>query len=105
MSEPISVDLPHRLGITEAKRRISANTGRIAGQLPAGAEVSSAWEGDRLNLHVAALGQRAEASVEVRETLARITVLLPPALAFFGKAIEAGLRKTGSALLEDRSAG
>jgi Putative polyhydroxyalkanoic acid system protein (PHA_gran_rgn) len=103
MSEPVSIDLPHRLGVAEAKRRISANAGRIAGHLPAGAQVSSVWDGDRLKLEVAALGQRVEASVEVLDTVARITVLLPPALAFFGKAIEAGLRKTGGALLEDRS--
>jgi hypothetical protein len=103
MSEPISVDLPHRLGAEEAKRRIAANISGLTSHLPAGARVSSAWEGDRLKLDVGALGQDIGAAIDVRESLVRVTVQLPPALAFFGKAIEAGLRRTGGALLEDKS--
>lgn len=103
MSEPISVDLPHRLGAEEAKRRIAANIGSLTSHLPAGAQASSTWEGDRLKLDVAALGQEIAAAIDVRESLVRVTVQLPPALAFFGKAIEAGLRRTGGAMLEDKS--
>jgi len=103
MSGPISVDLPHRLGIEEAKRRIASNMGSLTGHLPAGAQVSSVWQGDRLKLDVAALGQAVSAGIDVRENLVRVTVLLPPALSFFGKAIEAGLRRSGGALLEDKS--
>ena len=84
----MSVGLPHKLGAEEAKRRIAANLGGLAGHLPANARVSSAWQGDRLSLDVGVLGQSIEAAIDVRETLVRITVLLPPALAFFGQAIE-----------------
>jgi hypothetical protein len=103
MSGPISVDLPHHLGADEAKRRIGANLGRLAGHLPAGAKVRSGWEGDRLDLGIGVMGQEVEAKLDVQESLVRVTVMLPPALAFFGKAIEAGLRRTGPQLLEDRS--
>jgi Putative polyhydroxyalkanoic acid system protein (PHA_gran_rgn) len=103
MSSPVSVDLPHRLGAEEAKRRIAANMGSLAGHLPAGATVRSGWEGDRLRLGIAVMGQEAEAVLDVQESLVRVTVMLPPALAFFGKAIEAALRRTGPQLLEDRS--
>ncbi len=103
MSQPITVDLPHNLGAAEAKRRIEANLGRIGGKLPAGAEVRPVWKGDRLKLEVAMLGQQLEAALDIRNDLVRITVLLPPALAFFGKAVEAGLRQSGAALLEDRT--
>lgn len=103
MSGPITVDLPHRLGAEEAKRRIGANMGSLAGRLPAGAQVSSAWEGDRLKLGIGVLGQQLDAGIDVEERLVRVTVNLPPALAFFGKAIEAGLRQTGGALLEDKT--
>jgi hypothetical protein len=104
MSGPISVDIPHRLGAEEARRRIAANVGGLGARLPAGAEVASAWEGDQLRLDVAALGQRIDAAIDIGENVVRVSVLLPPALAFFGKAIEAGLRRGGPKLLEDRSA-
>jgi Putative polyhydroxyalkanoic acid system protein (PHA_gran_rgn) len=103
MSGPISVDLPHRLGAAEAKRRIAANTGNLAGHLPAGAQVRSSWQGDRLNLGIGVMGQDVEALLDVQENIVRVTVMLPPALAFFGKAIEAGLRRSAPQLLEDRS--
>ena len=100
---PISVDLPHRLGATEAKRRIAANIGNLARHLPAGAQVRSGWEGDRMSLGIAVMGQDLDASLDIGETIVRVTILLPPALAFFGKAIEAALRRGGTELLEDRS--
>ena len=103
MAGPITVDLPHRLGADEAKRRIGANMGSLAGHLPSGAQVRSSWQGDRLDLGIAAMGQELDAAVEVQESLVRVTVLLPPALAFFGKAIEAALRRAGPQLLEDKS--
>jgi len=103
MSAPITVDLPHKLGAAEAKRRIAGNLGTLTGRLPAGAQISSAWEGERLKLDVAAMGQRIDASIEIHEALVRITILLPPALSFFGGAIEAGLRQSGGALLADKS--
>ena len=103
MSGPISVDLPHRLGAEEAKRRIASNMGSLTGHLPSGAQVRSTWEGDRLALGIGVLGQEVEAAIDVKESVVRVTVLLPPALAFFGKAIEAGLRRSAPELLEDRT--
>jgi hypothetical protein len=103
MSAPVSVDLPHRLGAEEAKRRIANNVGGLTAHLPSGAQVRSQWEGDRMKLGVAVMGQEIDASLDVQESVVRVTVLLPPALAFFGKAIEAGLRRTGPELLEDRT--
>ncbi|MEA3047222.1 MAG: hypothetical protein QOJ53_1554 [Sphingomonadales bacterium] len=100
---PLTVDLPHRLGAEEAKRRIGANIGSLSGHLPAGARVRSAWHGDQLDLDIGALGQQLEAAIDVKEGLVRVSVLLPPALAFFGKAIEAGLRRSAPQLLEDRT--
>ena len=103
MSQPINVDSPHTLGAAEAKRRIQANIGGLGSRLPAGAEVRPAWEGDRLKLDVAMLGQKAEAELDIEDKVVRIRVLLPGALGFFGKAVEAALRQSGAALLEDRT--
>jgi hypothetical protein len=105
MTTPIQVDLPHRLGAEEAKRRIDGGIGRLKTFIPGGAEVRSAWTGDRLGLQVTALGQEVNAQVEVHEAFVRVELLLPPGLAFFGQAIEAALRRKGTDLLEDKSAG
>ena|SRR5580765_1101933 len=103
MSGPVSVDLPHRLGAAEARRRIAANIGGLTERLPPGAQVRSAWQGDTMKLGVNVLGQDVAADIDVRESVVRLTVTLPPALAFFGKAIEAGLRRGAPDLLDDRS--
>ena len=104
MTTPIQVDLPHRLGAEEARRRIDGGIGKLKDFVPGGAEVRSAWAGERLGLQVTALGQEVNAQLDVRDTFVRVELLLPPSLAFFGKAIEATLRRKGSDLLLDKSA-
>ena len=103
MSSPISVDLPHNLGKDEAKSRMASGIGKLKDHIPGGAEVSSNWEGDRMNLRVLAMGQEVSAHIDVHETLVRVEVLLPGMLGFFGKQIEGLLRRQGSVLLEDKS--
>ena len=102
MTTPVQVDLPHKLGAAEAKRRIEGGIGRLKDFIPGGAEVRSAWTGDRLGLQINAMGQEVNAQIDVRDTFVRVELQLPPALAFFGKAIEAGLRRGGAELLEDK---
>ena len=99
MSDPITVDLPHRLGAEEAKRRIAGNMDGLLSSLPPGARMSSSWDGDTLNLNLAVLGQQVSAAIEVRETLVHVAVMLPPALAMFANAIKGRLAKAGPALL------
>ena len=103
MTSPIQVDLPHKLGAAEAKQRIEGGIGRLKDFIPGVAEVRSAWTGDSLGLQVAAMGQEVNARIDVRDSLVHVEMLLPPALAFFGKAIEAALKRKGADLLEDRS--
>lgn len=103
MTQPIQVDLPHKLGAAEAKRRIEGGIGRLKDFVPGGAEVRSAWTGDRLGLQVNAMGQEVNAQIDVQDSYVRVELLLPPALAFFGQAIEAALKRKGKDLLEDRS--
>ena len=97
---PISVDLPHTLGAEEARRRIDGGIGGLKDHIPGAAEIRSAWTGDQLGLQIAALGQEVNARIDVRETIVRVEMLLPPGLAFLGKAIELGLRRGGTAMLE-----
>jgi hypothetical protein len=103
MTTPIQVDLPHKLGAEEAKRRIDGGIGKLKDFIPGAADVRSSWTGDKLALVVTAMGQEVNAQIDVRETFARVELLLPPSLAFFGQAIEAALRRKGGVLLEDSS--
>ena len=103
MTTPIQVDLPHKLGAAEAKRRIDGGIGRLKDFIPGQAEVRSAWTDNRLGLQVGAMGQEVNAQIDVRDTYVRVEILLPPALAFFGQAIAGALKRTGAELLEDKS--
>ena len=103
MTTPIKVDLPHRLGAQEAKRRLQGGIGTLKDHIPGGADVQSSWQDDRMNLQVAAMGQEVRATLDVEESLVRLEVLLPPMLSFLAKPIEALLRRQGAELLEDKS--
>ncbi len=103
MTTPIQVDIPHKLGAAEAKRRIDGGIGRLKDFIPGAAEVRSAWTEDRLGLQIQAMGQEVNAQIDVRDTHVRVELLLPPALAFFGQTIAGALQRTGAELLEDRS--
>jgi len=103
MTTPIQVDLPHKLGAEEAKRRIEGGIGKLKDFIPGAADVRSSWTGDKLGLAVTAMGQEVNAQLDVRETFVRVELVLPPSLAFFGPAIEAALRRKGGVLLEDPS--
>ncbi len=102
MAQPMIVDLPHKLGAAEARRRIATGLSRIGEHIPGGAAMESGWSGDRLDLRLAAMNQQIVAAIEVGDANVRVELTLPPALGFFGAAIEAGLRGTGARLLEDR---
>ena len=105
MNQPIEVDLPHKLGKDEARRRIANNIHKLQEHIPGGAQVQSGWTGDQLNLDVAAMGQSVTAAIDVQETKVRLKVLLPPMLGMFSGMIQAALQKKGSVLLEDHTKG
>ncbi len=104
MQRPINVDLPHKLGRDEARRRIAGNIDSLAGHIPGGtAEVNSRWEGDTLHLDVGAMGQSITAEIAVDEKVVHCKFELPGMLAMFAGPIEAFLRrKGGDLLLEDK---
>ena len=105
MDRPIEVDLPHKLGREEARRRIAGNVHKLSDHIPGGAaDVKSNWVGDQLNLDITAMGQTVAAQIDVEETKVRCRVMLPGLLALFAAPIEAALNRKGSdLLLEDRS--
>ena len=104
MQRPINVDLPHKLGRDEARRRIAGNIDSLAGHIPGGAaQVDSRWEGDTLHLDVGAMGQSISGEIAVDEKVVHCKFELPGMLAMFAGPIEAFLRrKGGDLLLEDK---
>ena len=103
MSQPIEVDLPHKLGKDEARRRIANNVHKLEEHIPGGAAVQSGWAGDQLNLEVAAMGQQVTATIDVEDTKVKLRVLLPPMLGMFSGMIQAALKRKGDVLLEDHT--
>ena len=103
MSQPIDVDLPHKLGKEEARRRIGDNIHKLKDHLPGGGNVSSRWEGDTLKLSVAAMGEAIVADLTIHETSVHCHFELPGMLGMFAQPIAAMLRaKGGDLLLEDK---
>ena len=103
MSQPIQVDLPHKLGKEEARRRIAGNVHKLKDHIPGGADVQSAWNGDQLRLDIGAMGQSVSAAIYVMEDKVHLQVVLPGMLGMFSGVIQAALQKKGSVLLEDHS--
>ena len=103
MTQPIEVDLPHKLGKDEARRRIANNLHKLQEHIPGRAQVQCGWAADQLNLDVAAMGQSVTATIDVMDEKVRLKVLLPPMLGMFAGMIQAALKKKGDVLLEDHT--
>ena len=104
MQRPIDVDLPHKLGREEARRRIADNIHKLKDHIPGGAShIDSSWSGDRLTLNIQAMGQAAEALIDVEEAKVHCRIQLPGMLSLFAGPIEQMLKLKGSdLLLEDK---
>src|SRR5215210_1702336 len=103
MQKPIQVDLPHKLGRDEARRRIANNIHKLREHIPgATAQVESNWQGDELDLAINALDQAVTAKSGVGEATIRVAGMLAGMLAMFAGPIEAMLQKKGNVLLEDQ---
>lgn len=103
MDKPIVINLPHRLGAAEAKRRMQGGIGKLQDRIPGGAVVESAWAGDRMNLSVKAMGQEVAGHIDVQDANVRLELTLPAFLAMFAGKIEGLLRKGSAELLEDKT--
>ena len=103
MNKPIVIDLPHKLGAEEAKRRMQGGIGKLKDHLPGGGLVQSSWDGNRMNLNIQAMGQQVVGHLDVEETKVRMELTLPAFFSLFASKIEVLLKSRGSELLEDKS--
>ncbi len=100
MSTPITVDIPHKLGVAGARERLDRNLGKLESFIPGGAVADKQWDGDTLSFAVEAMGQRVGTRMDVSEGNVHATFEIPPALAMFSGMIRGQLQKAGTKLLE-----
>ncbi|MES1974094.1 MAG: polyhydroxyalkanoic acid system family protein [Pseudomonadota bacterium] len=100
MSDPISVDIPHKLGLAGARARIDRGIGKLASFVPGGTVTEHRWEGDTLVFTLEAMGQRVASRLEVLETRIHASFDLPPMLRLFAGKIRDKLTRDGGKLLE-----
>jgi len=100
MTVPIEVDLPHKLGREEARRRIAGGFGKLADFVPGGSITQHHWTGDTLDFVVEGMGQRVAAKLDVTDANVHASFDLPQFMALFADKIRDKLRREGPKLLE-----
>lgn len=103
MSRPVSINIPHELGVAEAHRRIEEGFGRIEQQFGGGmAQVQKSWDGDRMSFAAKVMGQSITGRLEVREKVVAMEIDLPTFLALMADKITGRVQKEGQLLLEKK---
>ena len=96
------VAIPHSLGRDEARHRMAARSGEIAGFIPGGlADVATHWpSADRMDMRIAAMGQQITGSIEIEDSAVVLSIDLPPALGFVEPMIRGVIAEKGQKLLK-----
>lgn len=100
MTEPVTVDIPHKLGREGARARLATGVGKIGSMFPGGGSVQEHWEGDTLHFTVTAMGQSVASRLDVHDSHVHAEVDLPPMLALFAGKIREKLQREAPKLLE-----
>ena len=100
MADPVTVNIPHKLGVEEAKSRIGSGIHTLSDIIPGASLTGHHWEGDHLHFTLEAIGQRISADMHVREEEVYALFDLPPMLAMFANKIKAKLQKEAPKMLE-----
>lgn len=99
MVDPITLDIPHKLGREAARARIAGGVHKIAEIVPGGGTVDQRWEGDTLHFSVSAMGQSVTSRLDVHDDKVHAEVHLPPMLALFANKVREKLAEKGGSLL------
>ena len=95
------VAIPHTLDKAEVRRRLTDRMPELPGFIPGGlATVEHDWiDEDHMRLSVGALGQSVVTRLVVEDRQVVVNIEVPPALGFFGTAIENAVRDQTTKLL------
>ncbi len=107
MSRPVTVNIPHKLGKAEARRRIGEGFGNMRAQMTGGVtglmlSFDERWEDDRLYFEGGTFGQAIHGHLDVFEESVILEVVLPNILATIADTIMGRVRKEGQLLLEKK---
>jgi hypothetical protein len=103
MTRPISISIPHELGVAEAKKRLENGFGKLEKEISGGlAQVEKHWEGDRLVFLAKGMGQRVSGRLDVLERSIAMEIDLPEFLAVIADTIKGRVKKQGMLLLEKK---
>lgn len=102
MTQPVVIAIPHKLGKDEALRRVRPCLSKASESFPMLEVQEEAWQGDRLDFKVRALGQIASGNVQVADDSVRLEVTLPWLLHRFAQAVQRTIAGRGRILLEKR---
>ncbi len=100
MGEPVTVNIPHQLGVAEAKSRIGSGIHTLSDIIPGASLTDHHWQGDHLHFTLEAVGQRIISEMQIREDEVYAIFDLPPVLAMFANKIKAKLQKEAPKMLE-----
>lgn len=100
MNQPISLDIPHKLGKAAVRQRLDGGVGKIGGMIPGGGAVQHRWEGDVMHFTVTALGQTITSTATVFEDKVHAVVDLPGVLGLFAGKVRDMLQREGPKLLK-----
>ena len=99
MGVPVTVNIPHKLGLDDAKSRIGNGIHTLGESVPGATLTDHHWEGDTMHCTLMAIGQRIECEMQVRDDEVYGIFDLPPMLAMFANKIKQKLQKEAPKML------
>lgn len=102
MAKPLTITIPHSLGVAEAHRRIDEGLARLIGQVGETARVSREWRGERMIFAAQALGQTLSGHLDVAAEEVRMEIQLPTLLAMMASKIRGKVETQGRLLLDKK---
>jgi hypothetical protein len=103
MSKPLTVTIPHALGVVEARRRLDEGFDQLTQQMPGGmGQIEKAWKDNRLSFSATAMGQVATGHMDVVADAVHIVVHLPGILGMLAGKVRGKLQQQGQILLQKK---
>lgn len=101
MAKPLTVTIPHDLGVAEARQRLEKGFAEMTAKLPGGAaRIDQRWDGNRLHFAAVISGQEITGSMDVLAEAVRLEVILPGLLGLLAGKIGGRLKDEGQKLLK-----